>query len=86
MNETVIVMHTLKGNMHINNVLIELVSHTLAALFPIPYVQNKITTSRKYYMPSHSTVSLHKSITATRISQRHFFLQDKRKWMRSSEQ
>lgn len=81
MSETVIVMHILKGYTHTNNVLTELVSHTLGSLFPIPYVQSKITTSRKYYMPSHSTVSLHKSTTATRISQRHFFLQDERNWI-----
>lgn len=45
MSETVIVMHIINGYMHRNNFLNELVSHTLGSLFPIPYVQSKITTS-----------------------------------------
>lgn len=45
MSETVIVMHIIKGYMHINNFLTEPVGHTLGSLFPIPYVQSKITTS-----------------------------------------
>ena len=74
-------MHILKDYKYINSALTELVGHTVGSF---PYAQSKITTSGKYYMPSHSTVSLHKSTTATWISQRHFFLQDER--MRTSEQ
>lgn len=45
MSETVIVMHKITGYMHINNLLTEPASHTLGSLFPIPYVQSKISTS-----------------------------------------
>lgn len=76
MSATVTVLLIRKGHMHINNVLTEVVGHTFGSLFLFPYVQNKITTSRKYHMPPHSTSSLHKRTTATRISQTHSFLWD----------
>lgn len=47
MSATVTVLLILKGHMHINNVLTEAVGHTRGSLFPLPYLQSKITTSRK---------------------------------------
>lgn len=73
MSATVTVLLTLKGHMHRNNVLTEAVGHTRGSLFPLPYVQSTITTSRKYHMPSHSTAPLHNRTTATRVAQVHFF-------------
>lgn len=78
MSATVTVLLTLKGHMHINNVLTEVVGHTRDSLFPLPYAQSKVTTSGKYHMASHSTASLHMRTTATRISQTHFLLWDER--------
>lgn len=68
MSATVTVLLILKGHMHINNILTEVVGHTHGSLFPLPYVQSKMTTSRKYHMPSHSTPSLLKRTIATGLS------------------
>lgn len=68
MSETVIVMHIIKGYMHINNFLTEPGSHTLRLLFLIPYVQSKITTSEILHAISqHSTQEYYcnKDITET---------------------
>lgn len=66
----------MKGHMYINEVLTEDLGHTLGSLFPLPYVQSTVTTSRKYHMLSHSTAPLHNRTTATRVPQKHFFLWD----------
>lgn len=76
MSAAATVVLTLKGHMHINNVLTEAVGHTRGSLLPLPYVQSPITTSGKYHMPSHSTAPLHNRTTATRLAQIPFFLWD----------
>lgn len=68
MSATGTVLLILKGHVHINNILTEAVGHTRSSLFSLPYVQSKMTTPRKYHVPSNSTASLLKRTTATRVS------------------
>lgn len=81
MSDTVTAVHILQGCMQINYALIKLGSHTRGSSAP----HYSCTEQNHHFreitcMPSHSTVSLHKSATAVRTEQGHFLLQDKTHW------